>query len=189
MQRNVCLEQMNLGALQGEPGRNLECLVTGGLSLHNGAQLALDATLVSPLTATGRPRLGSHRKNGAAHQQAKKDKVRRYPEFQSASRCRLVVAGMEVGGRWSTEAAEFLEQLAWQRVRDTPERLRRATALALERRWAELVSVSAMKALADTLLYNTAQTTTVGDDGVPRVGELLDGVRYSVGPEASRLGL
>ena len=180
---------MNLGPLQGIPGRKLECLVTGGLAVYQGAQLALDATLVSPLSRTGQPRYNSHRRSRVALSEARKDKERRYPEFVNATRCRLVVVGMEVGGRWSQEAAHFLEQLAWQKARDSLPALQRATALGWQKRWAELVSVSAMKALADTLLHGSAQFTTVEDEGVPDISRLLDDVRYSVGPDVSRLGL
>ena len=156
--------------------------------MHNGAQLVVDATLVSPLSRTGQPRYSSHRRSGVALSEARKDKERRYPEFANATRCRLVVVGMEVGGRWSAEAAQFLEQLAWQKARDTQPALQRATALGWLKRWAELVSVSAMKAVADTLLHGSAQYTTVQDTGIPDVSKLLDDVRYSVGPEVSRLG-
>ena len=35
-------------------------------------------------------------------------KERTYPEFGRAVRCRLVVLGTQVGGRWSAEAANFV---------------------------------------------------------------------------------
>lgn len=42
---------------------------------------------------------------GVALQDARKLKERVYPEFRRSSRCRLVVLAIEVGGRWSHEAA------------------------------------------------------------------------------------
>ena len=41
---------------------------------------------------------------GAALAEARRAKERTYPEFGDARRCRLVVLGLEVGGRWSGAA-------------------------------------------------------------------------------------
>ena len=43
---------------------------------------------------------------------ARRNKERTYPELLRDRRCRLVVFGIEVGGRWSDEAATFLRLLA-----------------------------------------------------------------------------
>ena len=40
-----------------------------------------------------------------------------YPELLAARRCRLVVIGLEVGGRMDTETVAFLRQLAAARAR------------------------------------------------------------------------
>ena len=44
----------------------------------------------------------------AAIADSRKRKETRYPELHRSPRCQLVVAGMEVGGRWSEEAWNFL---------------------------------------------------------------------------------
>ena len=71
-------------------------LGANGLPLWNGAQLAVDTTLVAPLTSAGStapPRRG-------------RAKERTYPELvNSSGRCHLTVLGIQVGGRWSAEAA------------------------------------------------------------------------------------
>ena len=77
-----------------------------------GQQIAVDATLVSPLKRTGEARPQAHCKDGVALAEARKDKERKYPELLTGTRCRLVVVAMEVGGRWSEEAHYFLEALA-----------------------------------------------------------------------------
>ena len=51
-------------------------------------------------------------------------KERAYPELARAHRCRLVVLAVEVGGRWSDEAASFIRSLARARALEAPARLR-----------------------------------------------------------------
>ena len=82
-------------------------IIANGLPLWGGVQLAVDTTLVSPLTAAGMPRRDSGRTAGAALRVAERAKVRTYPELASGRRCRLVVLGIEVGGRWSFFLLEF----------------------------------------------------------------------------------
>ena len=78
--------------------RRIEVLASG-LPLYHGAQIAVNATLVSPLTRKGEARARAHRENGTALADAEKQKkTKDYPELATAERCRLVVAGMEVGG-------------------------------------------------------------------------------------------
>jgi len=94
--------------------------------LWGGAQLAVDTTLLSPLTRAGEPRRRAGRFAGAALTDARKAKERAYPELLHNCRCRLVVLGIEVGGRWSEEAASFIINLARTKTRDTPVPLRHA---------------------------------------------------------------
>ena len=77
-------------------------VIANGLPLWNGAQLAVDTTIVSPLTAAGKARSRRDPARPVALLEAT------YP----SSRCRLVVIGVEVGGRWGSEAASFLRLLA-----------------------------------------------------------------------------
>ena len=74
------------------------------------AQLAIDTTIVFPLT-----------RNGAAERQcAGTDGERTYPEL-AHSRARLVVLACEVGGRWSGESLRLLHLVAEAKARDEPE--------------------------------------------------------------------
>ena len=57
----------------------------------------------APLTSTGQPqRRGGGQFAAAALQDARKAKERAYPEFRTASRCRLIVLAIEDGVRWHT---------------------------------------------------------------------------------------
>ena len=89
-------------------------VVCNGLPLWHGAQLAVDATLVSPLSRDGRPHPGTETQPGAAVRTAAARRKHRqtYPEFDRGRRCRLVVFGLEVGGRRDGEAASFLRLTA-----------------------------------------------------------------------------
>ena len=173
---------MNLGAPRPGDERKIECLVSGGLSLFGGAQVAVDATLVRPLTREGKPIPKATWQNGAALEAAEKRKREQtYPEFFSAERCRLLVVGMETGGRWSEQAYSFLELLAWDRAQGVSPALQRPTALAWLRRWTSMVSVATMCSFAETLLYGGAQLAETPYTGTPDLGALLDEVKYARG--------
>ena len=76
-----------------------------------------------------------------------------------ASRCRLLVAGQEVEGRWSEEAYLFLVELAWAKADSAAKVLKGSVATAYLRRWTAMLSKAAMESLADTLLHGTARNT------------------------------
>ena len=100
------LADMNVDAPVRD-ARRIE-VVCNGLLWH-GAQLAVDATIVSPVTRAGEARANADARPGLALDQAAQRKRRHtYPELEQARRCRLVVFGVEVGGRWSREAAQFV---------------------------------------------------------------------------------
>ena len=120
--QNGYLRDLQVGGVSPTDERRLECVVTG-LPLYNGAQLAVDTTLVSPLRRNGEPRLRAQREDGAALADARRRKEARYPELRG-TRCRLVVTAMEVGGRWSEESYDFLAALTAARARDAPQLLR-----------------------------------------------------------------
>ena len=88
-------------------GNTIE-VIANGLALWGGAELAVDTTLVSPLTRAGEPRRRAGRFAAATLHETGKAKERAYPELLHNSRCRLVVLGIEVAGRWSEEAASFI---------------------------------------------------------------------------------
>ena len=81
-------------------GRRLE-VVVDGLPLHAGVQLAIDTTLVGVLRGDGSVRRGAADADGVAVVVAQRRKERKYPVLVGlGARSRLVVLGVEVGGRW-----------------------------------------------------------------------------------------
>ena len=103
---NVRVADMNIDVPVVDD-RRIE-VVANGLPLWHGAQLAVDATLVFPVTRAGEPQTRADVEPGRAVSSAAERKRRyTYPELTRARRCRLVVVGLEVGGRFGTEAATF----------------------------------------------------------------------------------
>ena len=88
--------------------------------IWGGAQLAVDTTIVSPLTRDGQPRRRAGQYAGTALTEARRRKERTYPELMRSRRCRLIVLGIERGGRWSEEAARFVKLLARESPTSTP---------------------------------------------------------------------
>ena len=88
-----------------------------GLPLFGGAQLAIDATIVSTLRGDGSARRGASVEDGVALTAPKRRKERRYPELVGPRRARLVVAGVEVGGRRSHETKLLVSQFTRAKAR------------------------------------------------------------------------
>ena len=120
--------------------------------MFGGTLLAVDATSVSAVKADGSPQPQAAKKDGVRPAEARRRKERKYPELLEARRCKLVVAAMEVGGRWSEEAWTFLELLAHAKARSSPTLMRRSTEYCLLRRWSSMLAVAAQAAFAGTLL-------------------------------------
>ena len=92
--------------------RSIEVLATG-LPLHHGApQLAVDITKRSALTSASHACPNAATLTGAVLVRARTDKEREYAERVNWDRCRLVVVGVETGGRLSDEAVAFIDHLA-----------------------------------------------------------------------------
>ena len=100
-------------------------------------------------------------------------KERTYPELVGSGRCRLVVLAMEVGGRWSAEAAQFLRLLAQTKAQSTPQHLRQATVTALISRWSAILTHAGMQAFASSLLSIPTDGATNGEGALPPLGQLL----------------
>ena len=64
----------------------------------------------------------------------------------------LVVLALELGGRWSTEAATFVKLLARLRARAVPAASRGPSISAFASRWSALLSFAAARAFAASLL-------------------------------------
>ena len=182
---NTLIRDLNLHGVHPADERRIE-VIANGLPLWNGAQLAIDATLVSPLGRNGDARPRAARHDGAALDSARRRKERTYPELQASRRCRLVVLGLEVGGRWSAESVNFIWQLARARARRSPEATRAATARAFAWRWTNLVSVAAATAFAASLLELPLSNEACVDGAEPPPGDLLADCSRSEPPPASR---
>ena len=83
---------------------------------------------------------------------ARRRKEATYPELDGrGARARLVVIGVEVGGRWDPETRHFLTRLARTKVRDETPLMRRVEQ-AWRLRWGSLLSCVAARAVAMSLL-------------------------------------
>ena len=139
MQTNVFLRDMNLDGIRSSDGRRLE-VVANGLPTYHGAQLAIDATIVSPVTALGQPVGSASEQDGVALRVASRRKRTTYPELLSSRRCHLLVAAVEIGGRWDDEAYRFLLELAKAKARSAPSVLRSSLVGAWLRRWTGVIA-------------------------------------------------
>ena len=172
VQPNMYLRDMNLDGIAADDGRRLE-VVANGLPLYHGKQLAIDATIVSPLRADGAARARAASVDGVAIADAIRDKRNTYRELLRSRRCHMLVAPVEVGGRWGGEAYKFLIEMAKARARRSPAALRRSLAQALVRRWSGMIAFAVHDALAATLLEDTPRGTDGLDGEEPPRGILL----------------
>ena len=132
--------------------RRLE-IVADGLPLFHGAQLAIDTTVVSVLKRDGTPHTRCADVDGAALQ-ARWRKETTCPELGGQfGRARLVVLGCEVAGRCQTNAS--VSCASWPGPRSAVRR-------AWLSRWSVLLSCSAARAVAMSLLERRGGT---GSDG------------------------
>ena len=161
------MRELNLD-VPATDGRRIE-VVANALPLWRGAQIAVDTTLVSPVQRDGRAR------PALALQQAKTRKLRTYPELQPGGhgRCRLVVFGLEVGGRFDSQALALLRRLARARARDRAPWAREAAGAALTRRWTALAALAALRAHAQSLLELPVRPCDASDGAELPLGELL----------------
>ena len=79
-----------------------------------------------------------------------------------ADRCRLVVVGIESGGRWSPEAVEFVDMLAGARAREAPLVLRRSAFLVWRGRWRRMLAVCS--SFANSMVSRSSDTVGKSDD-------------------------
>ena len=109
----------------------------------------------------------------------------KHPELLRDRRCRLVVFGIEVGGRWSDEAATFLRLLAHTKARQAPALLRHSLTNALIHRWSAMLTHAAMHAFAASLLDQDLSGCHNLDGNTPSISEILAEVTSP--PHYSRL--
>ena len=153
---NVLVRDLNV-APSRQDDRRIEA-IANGLPLWGCVQVAVDTTLVSPLTANGGPR---------------REARRTYPELCNSGRCRLVVLGIETGGRWSAEAVTFLRLLARCRARSAPPPLQGACISAYVLRWSALLACAAARAFASSLLSLPLSGAANVDGDPPLLSDLL----------------
>ena len=132
---------------------------------------------MSAIRGNGQPHPRAADVDGVALRHARRRKERTYPELSGdRGRARLVVLALETGGRWSSEAWQFVRQVAEARARSEPELLRRAAQAAWHRRFVNLLAVAAQRAFAESLLEMTGGRGADGDT----IGaqEVLEDARY-----------
>ena len=149
---NMLVRNMDLDVPVAADARRLE-VVADGLPMWGGVQLAFDTTLVSALRGDGNPRRGASVRDGVALTEARRAKERVYPELVGpGARARLVVLALEVGGRWSAEATDFVSQLAKTKARSEPFLVRQRMEQAWRLRWTGLLTCAAARSFAASLL-------------------------------------
>ncbi len=159
---NAFLRDLDLDLPQGGGGRRLE-VVVDGLPLFGGAQLAVDTTLVSALHGDGTARRRAADEDGVVLAVARRTKEARYPELVGPrARARLVVLGVEVGGRWSGETQRFVSLLVRAKARSEVWLLRRRAEQAWRLRWGSLLSCTVARAVAQSLLNFLALQELMG---------------------------
>ena len=176
---NVRVQDLDLHPGPRADNRRLE-VVADGLPLFQGAQLAVDTTMVSTARADGAFRRQCAERDGAALDQARRTKERTHPELTGEhGRARLVVLACETGGRWSEEAQSFLRHLARARARSEPRGMRLAARRAWLRRWCTALACCAAQAFASSLLERRGG---LGADGeIPSTSDVIWGDRWRLG--------
>ena len=174
---NMLVRDMDVQAPLVGDNRRLE-VVVDGLPMKSGAQVAVDTTLVCALHQDGAPRCGAADRNGVALQIAQRRKEATYPEFFGPGRrAHLVVAAIEVGGRWSEETRRFLSALAIARARSEIPLMRERAEQAWRIRWGGMLGCAVARAVASSLLGLTHSHG--GDGNVPAAHEVDGDHRYS----------
>ena len=154
VRHNVSLHEAGV-PVDPEDGRNIEIVATG-LPLHRGVPLAVDATMVSPLHSDGSPHRDAASSVGVALDRGRDDKERAYPELLASSRLRLVIVGLETGGRISKDGLDLLSTLAFSKAQTEPQALRSSISRCWRTRWRTMLSLVCQDSLSATLV----------DDGV-----------------------
>ena len=180
---NVLVRDLNI-PLPPHDARRVE-VIANNLPLWNGAQLAVDVTLVSPIKRDGNPIPCAHHTDGVAAARACRRKAATYPELVGGRSARLVTLALEVGGRWSPGAARFIHLLARAKSRSSPSLLRRSAQLAFQRRWAATLAFAAQRAYALSLLELPMSAAGCLDGNLPFMADVLADDRWSTAPVPS----
>ena len=171
VQTNRLLSDYTLDVAPGD-GRRIEVFASG-LNLYGGVPLAVDVTQRSALGINGEACLASSTVDGAILIEARLDKEDTYPKLLGSTRCLLLVLAMETGGRWSREAAQIIRDLAWEKAQQSPAIIRGSVFLAWQRRWVNLLAISASITFVDSLTSLDPEMSYRGDP-MPCTGQLFE---------------
>ena len=154
--------------------RRLDLVVTG-LGVARGLSLLCDVTRVSPVTGTGEAREGFLTVDGGAVEAASRHRRNvDYPEVERSQAARLYCLGVEVFGRWGSEAQQLVRTAARECVTGLPARVRLGTQTRLLRRWWGLLGLAAQRAVARAVLRGTGADLAKGLlERIPGIAELL----------------
>ena len=166
---NVMIRDLDIAGSNTD-ARRLE-VVAEGLSIFGGAQLALDATLVSTHHGDGTPLRKSDKMDGVCFAIGKEAQGGQVPRVERITR--------EGWGSWwwSRETQAFLQSLAHCKAQGAPRILRASTEVAWYRRWC-CWRVQAAKAVAVSLLERRGNPGAAGQ--LPSVQEVLGDARREV---------
>ena len=150
IERLLCRTHIRRGP---DDARRMDLVCPGIDGVFSGAPLFMDVTIVSPIHGNGTPMPQSATRDGAAVQRAE-DKNRNvdYPDVEASPHAQLLSSGTETYGRWSNHCLVLVRQLARWRSRNVPEYLQRSTEIAYYTRWWNLLSVTVLRILADSIL-------------------------------------
>ena len=149
----------------------------------------MDCTIVSVLHQDGTPWPDATHEDGVRAEGCRNEKEGTYPEFENSGRAVLVVASMEVGGRWGAEGVAFLRMLAPSRAAKLPRILRRQAELGYFNRWSAILACAAQRAVGASFYDKATQIneTDARVDATPLPVEIAGEARFESGPVFSRL--
>ena len=168
---NTKLRDMNV-AVEANDEQAIEVLATG-LPLHQRAQLAVDITLRSALTAMGLATPGAAHTDGVVLQRARADKERKYAELLHCVRC------LSVGSCWVGDWRPV--ELRGRGLREPVGRAQGARCLsglarvffAWLRRWQRMLSVSCATAFACSLVRSRSKVPDSLAGNAPDLADLF----------------
>jgi len=125
--------------------------VSFGLQAFGGLPLAVDATLVSPISAEGVPHPGCSSAADAVFARAEAQIAVDYDDVARGGRATLLCLASSTGGRWNRSALTLVRELVFYHAQSQPAVLRRSVALALSRRWWAVLATARDEAIAASL--------------------------------------
>ncbi|OLP83702.1 hypothetical protein AK812_SmicGene35526 [Symbiodinium microadriaticum] len=170
----LCLGDFDLEAAF-DPHRGLLVLRVADVEAVGGA-LLLPSPPRSPSASPAHPR-ADVQPGCAVIAAARRKRHQTYPELARARRCRLVVVGVETGGRFGTETVQLLRLLARHKASAVPAASRPAAITGWVARWSGLLAVAAQRAFAASLL-ELPPAAELGEGPEPELHELLAETRW-----------